>query len=210
VNWPSPFSVPDQPDVLFPPKGKSPPPAPLLSDTVPAFAASPAVLYRPAVSSPTRKGPSPGRAVLIKHRGLNERRPSTNQPTRPRSFQPALTTVRRIPGWLLVSETPGLWTRWRRWGPNTPDSTDAWEALGLCTRRPRIRPSRPSTRMPATTSVYYRVLDSLRKNSWRGTQLVLWSDEPNRGFRSVAATAGQPKRTKLSPRARRPRSPNGD
>ena len=63
-----------------------------------------------------------------------------------------------------------------------PDSMDAWAALGA-------RQEATSDSILATVNAYacYRIgyhrgLDALRKNGWRGTQLVRWADEPNRGF----------------------------
>lgn len=63
-----------------------------------------------------------------------------------------------------------------------PDSMDAWAALG-------DRQEAAADSMMATVQAYacfrigyHRGLDALRKNGWSGTQLVRWSDEPNRGF----------------------------
>ena len=59
---------------------------------------------------------------------------------------------------------------------------DAWAALG-------DRQEAGAGSMVATVQAYacfrigyHRGLDALRKNGWRGTQLVRWSEEPNRGF----------------------------
>ena len=63
-----------------------------------------------------------------------------------------------------------------------PDSMDAWAALGA--RQEEVSESVLSTvQAYACYRIgYHRGLDALRKNGWRGSQLVGWSDEPNRGF----------------------------
>ena len=63
-----------------------------------------------------------------------------------------------------------------------PYSMDVWAALG----------GRYEAEAESTTAVvvayacyrigYHRGLDALRKNGWRGAELVRWADEPNRGF----------------------------
>ena len=63
-----------------------------------------------------------------------------------------------------------------------PDSVDAWAAMGA--RQEKSRESVLAT-VQAYASYrigYHRGLDALRRNAWRGSQLVRWSDEPNRGF----------------------------
>ncbi|MDE0170458.1 MAG: DUF3151 family protein [bacterium] len=64
-----------------------------------------------------------------------------------------------------------------------PDLPEAWARLGAICEPGRFK----STLVAMEAYAYYRVgyhrgLDALRKNGWRGTQLVRWSDESNRGF----------------------------
>ena len=64
-----------------------------------------------------------------------------------------------------------------------PDSPEVWALMGAICEPGRFK----STLAAVDAYAYYRVgyhrgLDALRKNGWRGTQLVRWSDEPNRGF----------------------------
>lgn len=64
-----------------------------------------------------------------------------------------------------------------------PDSIEAWARMGAM-----YEPGRFKSRLAAVNAYacyrvgYHRGLDALRKSGWRGTQLVVWSDEPNRGF----------------------------
>lgn len=63
-----------------------------------------------------------------------------------------------------------------------PESMDAWAALGAMQEAAGTS-DLVAVRAYASYRVgYHRGLDALRKNGWRGTQLVRWSDEPNRGF----------------------------
>ena len=64
-----------------------------------------------------------------------------------------------------------------------PDLPEAWARMGAICEPGRFK----STLVAMDAYAYYRVgyhrgLDALRKSGWRGTQLVRWSDEPNRGF----------------------------
>ena len=63
-----------------------------------------------------------------------------------------------------------------------PDSIDAWAALG--TRHQAVGDSVLATveAYACFRIGYHRGLDALRKNGWRGAEVVRWSDEPNRGF----------------------------
>ena len=63
-----------------------------------------------------------------------------------------------------------------------PDSMDAWAALG--TRQEETVDSILATvhAYACYRIGYHRGLDALRKNGWRGSQMVRWSDESNRGF----------------------------
>lgn len=63
-----------------------------------------------------------------------------------------------------------------------PDSIDAWAALGE--RQEAVAESVLVTveAYACFRIGYHRGLDALRKNGWRGSELVRWSDEPNRGF----------------------------
>ena len=63
-----------------------------------------------------------------------------------------------------------------------PDSMDAWAALGA-----RHEAEGDSVQAVVAAYACYRIgyhrgLDALRKNGWRGAELVMWADEPNRGF----------------------------
>lgn len=66
-----------------------------------------------------------------------------------------------------------------------PDSMDGWAALGAM--HEKVADSSDSILATVSSYACYRIgyhrgLDALRKNGWHGTQLVRWSDEPNRGF----------------------------
>ncbi len=64
-----------------------------------------------------------------------------------------------------------------------PDSMDAWAALGALHEEVGDASVVDAVQAYACYRIgYHRGLDALRKNGWRGTQLVRWSDEPNRGF----------------------------
>ena len=64
-----------------------------------------------------------------------------------------------------------------------PDSVEAWARMGTIQEPGRFDSTLAAVSAYASYRVgYHRGLDALRKNGWRGTQLVMWSDEPNRGF----------------------------
>ena len=63
-----------------------------------------------------------------------------------------------------------------------PESMDAWAALGAMHEAAGTSGLAAVSAYASYRVGYHRGLDALRKNGWRGTQLVRWSDEPNRGF----------------------------
>lgn len=63
-----------------------------------------------------------------------------------------------------------------------PDSMDAWAALGAAQEKSSASVLAIVRAYACYRIGYHRGLDALRKNGWRGTQLVRWSDESNRGF----------------------------
>lgn len=63
-----------------------------------------------------------------------------------------------------------------------PDSMDAWAALGACHEQVAESVLATVQAYACFRIGYHRGLDALRKNGWRGIQLVRWSDESNRGF----------------------------
>ena len=63
-----------------------------------------------------------------------------------------------------------------------PDSPDAWVALGIRKENGADTVADIVQAYACYRIGYHRGLDALRQNGWRGTQLVRWSDEPNRGF----------------------------
>ena len=63
-----------------------------------------------------------------------------------------------------------------------PESIDAWAALGAVQEETGDSILSTVNAYACYRIGYHRGLDSLRKNGWRGTQLVRWSDEPNRGL----------------------------
>lgn len=63
-----------------------------------------------------------------------------------------------------------------------PDSIEAWAALGAVQEETGDSILSTINAYACYRIGYHRGLDALRKNGWRGTQLVRWSDEPNRGF----------------------------
>ena len=63
-----------------------------------------------------------------------------------------------------------------------PDSIDAWAALGAVHEETADSILSTVSAYACYRIGYHRGLDALRKNGWRGTQLVRWSDEPNQGF----------------------------
>ena len=63
-----------------------------------------------------------------------------------------------------------------------PDSMDAWAALGAMQEAAADSNLATVSAYACYRIGYHRGLDALRKSGWRGSQLVLWSDEPNRGF----------------------------
>lgn len=63
-----------------------------------------------------------------------------------------------------------------------PDSMDAWAALGAMQEGETDAILAAVNAYASYRVGYHRGLDALRKNGWRGTQLVRWSDENNRGF----------------------------
>lgn len=72
----------------------------------------------------------------------------------------------------------------------SPDSMDAWAALGERYERSEAAPADAVTAYACFRVGYHRGLDALRKNGWNGSQSVRWADEPNRGFlRCVAGLA---------------------
>ena len=64
-----------------------------------------------------------------------------------------------------------------------PDSIEAWARMGAIQEPGRFKSTLAAVNAYACYRIgYHRGLDALRKNGWRGTQLVRWSDEPNRSF----------------------------
>ena len=64
-----------------------------------------------------------------------------------------------------------------------PDSPEVWARMGAISEPGRFKSTLAAVDAYACYRVgYHRGLDALRKNGWRGTQLVRWADEPNRGF----------------------------
>lgn len=59
---------------------------------------------------------------------------------------------------------------------------DAWAALGACHEQVAESVLATVQAYACFRIGYHRGLDALRKNGWRGIQLVRWSDESNRGF----------------------------
>lgn len=86
------------------------------------------------------------------------------------------------PGLLARIEAAGTVDELASVVADNPDSIDAWAALGAM-QEETVGPIRTTVHAYACYRIgYHRGLDALRKNGWRGTQLVRWSDEPNQGF----------------------------
>ncbi len=65
---------------------------------------------------------------------------------------------------------------------DNPDSMDGWAALGEWQERSAGSTLAVVQAYASFRIGYHRGLDALRQNGWRGSQLVRWADEPNRGF----------------------------
>ena len=63
-----------------------------------------------------------------------------------------------------------------------PDSMDAWAELGERQEEAAASILASVTAYACFRIGYHRGLDALRKNGWRGAEMVRWLDEPNRGF----------------------------
>ena len=63
-----------------------------------------------------------------------------------------------------------------------PDSMDVWAALGERYEAGADSMVEVVAAYACFRIGYHRGLDALRRSGWRGSELVRWADEPNRGF----------------------------